>query len=376
MSNILIYSLGCFSFILSCVFFAAIRWGHVCSPYAKYADKFFPARKISIFFLLFSIALFPYVLNPMRTETWMLAKFYAILFMPTTWIILFHKYFDPSGYKREKYRLRLMASIPVLIILLLFALSIIPKKLSEHQSGQIAYVCIGVGASLFAYLVYSTFWLYRKTNEYNQDNYSNEEEFPVRFANYVLWQPLAYTLTGWIVLFTDSRLLKAWIDFLLSGWHIIILLASLHPNRSNAEAMRKMDEVISQYIRRNNLIPSPEDIEPENTEGISAAKVNQIKEDILEIVVQKKGFLNPHLTLAYVASQTDYGRTYVSKVFKQEFGGFYNYINRLRLEYAAQYASEHPEASQAEIASQSGFSSRTSQWRAANRLTRSEDPTV
>ena len=108
MSNILIYSLGCFSFILSCVFFAAIRWGHVCSPYAKYADKFFPARKISIFFLLFSIALFPYVLNPMRTETWMLAKFYAILFMPTTWIILFHKYFDPSGYKREKYRLRLM----------------------------------------------------------------------------------------------------------------------------------------------------------------------------------------------------------------------------------------------------------------------------
>ena len=255
MSNILIYSLGCFSFILSCVFFAAIRWGHVCSPYAKYADKFFPARKISIFFLLFSIALFPYVLNPMRTETWMLAKFYAILFMPTTWIILFHKYFDPSGYKREKYRLRLMASIPVLIILLLFALSIIPKKLSEHQSGQIAYVCIGVGASLFAYLVYSTFWLYRKTNEYNQDNYSNEEEFPVQFANYVLWQPLAYTLTGWIVLFTDSRLLKAWIDFLLSGWHIIILLASLHPNRSNAEAMRKMDEVISQYIRRNNLIP-------------------------------------------------------------------------------------------------------------------------
>ena len=91
---------------------------------------------------------------------------------------------------------------------------------------------------------------------------------------------------------------------------------------------------------------------------------------------QKKGFLNPHLTLAHVASQTDYGRTYVSKVFKQEFGGFYNYINRLRLEYAAQYASEHPEASQDEIASQSGFSSRTSQWRAANRLTRSEDPTV
>ena len=104
--------------------------------------------------------------------------------------------------------------------------------------------------------------------------------------------------------------------------------------------------------------------------------MNLIKADILEIVERRQGFLNPHLTLASVAAQTDYGRTYVSKVFKQEFGGFYNYINRLRLAYAARYADEHPEASQDEIARQSGFSSRVSQWRAAGRLARREDATV
>lgn len=222
MDNNLIFSLGCFSYILSCIFFAAIRWGHVCSPYVKYADQFFPARKISIFFLLFAIILFPYVFHPMRPEAWILVKFYNILVMPMVWIILFHKYFDPSGYKREKHKLRLMASVPILIILLLFVLSIAPKNLSEQQINQITYIGTSIGAFLFGYLVYSTFWLYRKTNEYNRDNYSNEEEFPVRFANYILWQPLVYSLTGWIVLFVDNRLLKACCDFLLSGWNIII----------------------------------------------------------------------------------------------------------------------------------------------------------
>ena len=376
MDNNLIFSLGCFSYILSCIFFAAIRWGHVCSPYVKYADQFFPARKISIFFLLFAIILFPYVFHPMRPEAGIQVKFYNILVMPMVWIILFHKYFDPSGYKREKHKLRLMASVPILIILLLFVLSIAPKNLSEQQINQITYIGTSIGAFLFGYLVYSTFWLYRKTNEYNRDNYSNEEEFPVRFANYVLWQPLVYSLTGWIVLFVDNRLLKACCDFLLSGWNIIILIASLHPNRSNAAAMQKLDEVIAQYIKQKSLIPQSDDTEPENTESISAERVNLIKADILEIVERRQGFLNPHLTLASVAAQTDYGRTYVSKVFKQEFGGFYNYINRLRLAYAARYADEHSEASQDEIARQSGFSSRISQWRAAGRLARREDATV
>ena len=308
MDNNLIFSLGCFSYILSCIFFAAIRWGHVCSPYVKYADQFFPARKISIFFLLFAIILFPYVFHPMRPEAWILVKFYNILVMPMVWIILFHKYFDPSGYKREKHKLRLMASVPILIILQLFFLSIAPKNLSEQQINQITYIGTCIGAFLFGYLVYSTFWLYRKTNEYNRDNYSNEEEFPVRFANYVLWPPLVYSLTGWIVLFVDNRLLKACCDFLLSGWNIIILIASLHPNRSNAAAMQKLDEVIAQYIKQKSLIPQSDDTEPENTESISAERVNLIKADILEIVERRQGFLNPHLTLASVAAQTDYGR--------------------------------------------------------------------
>lgn len=368
MDNKLIYSLGSFCYILSCIFSAAVRWGHVCSPYAKYSDSFFPARKMSLFFFLFSIVMFPYVVDPMNAEAWILVKFYGILFIPTVWILLLHKFFSPSDYERNKHKLRLMASVPTMIVPLLFILSIVPNSLSKGQEAQINYIGIGTGVVLLIYLVYSTVWLYRRANEYNRDNYSNEEEFPIRFAYYIIWQPLAYTLTGWIVLFSDSRLLKACFDFLLSGWHVILLLASLHPKHINDDDMKKLEEVISKYVQRKSFLPSPDIFAEEDTDSLSRQCIAGIKADILDIVEHRKGFLNPHLTLAIVAAQTDYGRTYVSKVFKQEFGGFYNYVNRLRLDYAERYARDHPEANQEEIACQSGFSSRVSHWRAAERL--------
>lgn len=37
-------------------------------------------------------------------------------------------------------------------------------------------------------------------------------------------------------------------------------------------------------------------------------------------------------------------RTYIARVFATEFGGFFNYVNSLRLNYADTYRKEHPDA--------------------------------
>lgn len=376
MDYTLLYSLGCFSYILSSIFFAVIRWGHVCHPYQKYSSSFYPARIMSLYFFLFSILMLPYVFNPLNAEAWVLVKNYGILVIPTAWILLLYRYFDISDYKHKRHWLRLMASIPMLIVLLQFVLTVIPGEISGQQSLQITSISIVFGALLFAYLIYLTFWLNRMVNEKNQDNYSNEEEFPVRLASHLIWQPLAYTSAYWIIIFTDNRLMRAGFDFLLTGWNLWLLLAVLHPGHISKDAMQKLDGMIAMYIQRKNLVPLSDNLIEEEKDSLSRECINRIKADILEIIEQKKGYLNPHLTLASVASQTDYGRTYVSKVFKQEFGGFYNYINRLRLDYAARYAQEHPEANQDEIACHSGFSSRVSQWRAADRLAKNEESNI
>lgn len=49
-------------------------------------------------------------------------------------------------------------------------------------------------------------------------------------------------------------------------------------------------------------------------------------------------------------------------IFKTEFGGFFHYVNTLRLRYADEYRAAHPKASVAEIAEASGFGSRQSYY--------------
>lgn len=55
-------------------------------------------------------------------------------------------------------------------------------------------------------------------------------------------------------------------------------------------------------------------------------------------------------------------RTYVAGIFKTEFGGFFHYVNSLRLQYADEYRAAHPNASVGEIAEASGFGSRQSYY--------------
>lgn len=38
------YSLACFTYILSGVFGAIIRWCHMCHPYSEQGDYFYPAQ--------------------------------------------------------------------------------------------------------------------------------------------------------------------------------------------------------------------------------------------------------------------------------------------------------------------------------------------
>ena len=69
-------SLAAFAYILSALFFAAVRWFHVCQPYQKQVDYYFPGRRVVVFFNLLTLITFPYVLWPSSPDAWLLVKSY------------------------------------------------------------------------------------------------------------------------------------------------------------------------------------------------------------------------------------------------------------------------------------------------------------
>ena len=62
-------------------------------------------------------------------------------------------------------------------------------------------------------------------------------------------------------------------------------------------------------------------------------------------------------------------RTTLSGLFKAELGGFFSYVNRLRLAHVAAYQKAHPEARLQEALEASGFNSRQAYYNVKKQLT-------
>ena len=74
------------------------------------------------------------------------------------------------------------------------------------------------------------------------------------------------------------------------------------------------------------------------------------------LMVDKKVFLRPKLTLDEVADELHSNKTYVSKMVNNTYGvSFPELVNTLRVDYAEQYILSHREAKQSEVALNSGF---------------------
>ena len=74
-------------------------------------------------------------------------------------------------------------------------------------------------------------------------------------------------------------------------------------------------------------------------------------------VEERQAFLDPGLTLASLAIRCRTNRTYVSSAL-MELGGFFNYINHLRLSFADNWKKAHPNTTLEQVALASGFHSR------------------
>ncbi len=74
-------------------------------------------------------------------------------------------------------------------------------------------------------------------------------------------------------------------------------------------------------------------------------------------VEERQAFLDPSLTLASLAERCRTNRTYVSSAL-MDLGGFFYYVNHLRLSYAASWRKKHSDSTLEEVALASGFNSR------------------
>lgn len=84
-------------------------------------------------------------------------------------------------------------------------------------------------------------------------------------------------------------------------------------------------------------------------------------------VEQRRAYLDPSLTLASLADRCRTNRTYVSAAL-MDLGGFFFYINRLRLQHAENWRKKHADCTLEQVALASGFNSRQTYYNVRRQL--------
>lgn len=210
-----------------------------------------------------------------------------------------------------------------------------------------------VGIVMMGYAAMALWLVWHWMLEARDENYSNPDDFPLDFARRVRLMPIVLTLMLWPAYLLDSPEVMAVMNVLLAAFNVVLLLNVL-------PSWRRLSVVAE-------VIELSED-QSEETDELVEERSRKIAEEIEAFVRDGKGYLDAHLKIGQVAEHCSYSRTYVSKVFQDRFDGFYNYVNRLRLEHYDRYMAEHPNATMDTAAQDSGFTSYNAYYKVKERL--------
>ena len=362
-----ICSLAAMTYVVTGVVVACIRWFHVCHPYDRDPDYYFPGRKdISLFFIS-SVLLLPYVFCPGNPWTWVLVKVFFLPYNIYYLTLLLFSYFGSVMQWRKWRRPAIYMGVPTFLMLgLALVLSLLPQDLltgTGHALMVAQWIIIGLGLLMTVMFIISVRIVFSWVKTFDENEFSNPEDFPVNFAKRMISLLIASIALLWIAAIVDRQWLMAAIQLILSIMAVAFLIRALHPQRQ-----RPLEEEEERETVGKAVTAAAAGEKHTYSYNLTEAKTKSIISAIRRTVVRDKAFLNPHLSLQDVAEQCGFNRSYVSRVFKTELGGFFSYVNNLRLDYAEAYQKEHPDAPVHEVAAESGFGSRQTYYSVKSRL--------
>ena len=366
-----LFSAGSLIFITTGAIGAYVRWNHTCKPFDENAEYFYPARKLVSFFFACIVLTFPYALSPMDEAAWVYARSFGVLYYPVCFAVMISQYFQLHRHKKQERLGRIYLVTPFLLIfaMLFSLLAGYDGWVTKHEK----IILYAIGAISLAFTSVTTgvlLNLKKEMEKSNTDNYSNDEDFPYKFASKILYAPLLWIGLMWIVFVTGNRWIKLFTDIFTSCWMTYFLCVILHSQRSMRpsdidEEIKKLENMKRQDIREFDSDEVLNETVAETPENDDGTPMDVVKEEVLAVILRR--FKEPHLLKSEVLMDLGNGKMNKASKFISKIG-YYNLVNMYRLEYARLYKEAHPNAKQEEIALESGFVSRTAYYKAKKNI--------
>lgn len=348
---------------------AAVRWGHKCDGYAEHMDYYFPAWKMLIFCFLSNALLIPVVFMPQDTDALLQLRMVLILSSPFFCSALifssFGRMLKVSWWKKP---ILIMTITYVLMSEVAFVLTLMPGTQLEgtFRDGFFFIAAVLAVVYLIGYVL-ALSMIIRTIRRFSEENYSNPEDFPIQYAEGILWIPVLHLIMSWSMTFNGANWALSFGLFILSILAVIFLIGAMSSHRRLDVDRLKENVVPVEPVISVEATPVDE-TEPVSLEGLSSEREEEILTAIRRVVEEEKAYLDNHLTLNSLSRRCGINRTYVSAVLSSRLGGFFTYVNQCRLAHVEAYRVAHPQADSTEAILASGFSSRQSYYNARKRL--------
>ena len=356
------YVVAAVIFITSCLIAAAIRWLHTCPHPKELHDVYYPDRKMGASFFMVPVVLLPYVFHPSDPDAWLLIRCYFpvtyFFYMGTLLFLFFGSFKQRTRWKPVGYA---MACVSAATLLLLFVIASWPGlQLSEIENRIFEWFAIGVGVLTTGWCVVALWIVEQWIRDISDESYSNPDDIPKSYAKQSVTIPYFMGVIVWVVFFLNNQSVQAVYHVAQAVFNTLFLVFVLRPRAMD----NFMDSVIASMLE-SSLVPergqvdSAEPVQPSKDPGtgLSPKVADEIAAQIEAFVYEGKGYLDAHLKIEDVVAHCSYSRAYVSRVFRERFGGFSAYVNGLRLDYYEEYMRTHPHATKDAAAQESGFSS-------------------
>lgn len=374
----LIYSIACTAYVVTCLMFAAVRWFHVCPGAKENKSYYHPDRKLLTLFYVVPIILLPYILNPASHASWLLVKGYYPLTHFFYCAVLLFNYFGKVRQWRRWLSSGIAASVLVSIAAaLLLAVSLMPEcKINEAWEHTLNSIIIAIGLLMTIYCGVAIWQVWQWIHEYSTDNFSNIDDFPLPYARGVIVIPIIHALLIWPMVLLDSPKWLAIMQLLLAVFNIFFLISAL-PSKRKGNPLEQMiednreadnEEVLEQTLPTEEHPEIIEQRPKERQVDIPEQTRQKIADGIEKALVRQRLYLNPNLRLKEVVEVCGYSQAYVSRVLREQYGGFFDYVNILRCRHVDEYIARHPEVTKEEAIIKSGFKDRQNYYRIKKHL--------
>ena len=341
----------CFSVNLVYIVTALYGWllkrFFVPEAYKDDVKELYPARRSVAGFYLLQLFELPYLIKVCQPEALFYVNGAGLLVFSSFMLVMVENYFYLQGYS---IRRRLLFLFPMWACWVALIIPVFEKSLfTPHYQLIMTIIVLVVFAGYMFMLDRFRQRLMRRVREVDEDEYSNEEDFPVKFAKSVRLLPLTLCLMLAVNFLLNDFTVKIIRDIIFTVVDVWFAIYTLNPHRKikNLQMEVKMEAE-----------EAPEKEEMPSRRHLSEEQRKILETKMLDLVKGEKLYLEDHFTMSDLVKRMNTNKAYLSEVIAHsEYGSFYQLINTLRIDHACWMLGEDPNLKMEQVALASGFSS-------------------